>query len=37
MSQPGALYQWTHLIARQFPHLRASQAQVVAAFSGGVT
>ena len=36
MSQQAAVYQWTTRIARQFPHLRASQAKVLAAFSWGV-
>ena len=36
MSEQGAVYQWSARIARQFPHLRASQAKVLAAFSWGV-
>lgn len=36
MSHHAAVYQWTEQIARQFAHLRASQAKVLAAFSWGV-
>ena len=36
MSQQRALYQWMHMVARQVPQVRKSQAKVWAAFSWGV-